>query len=200
TQEQPGKRAAGRKATRRPKPATEEEEIRADEEAYTHSLKTMERFAARQKKDSEEFARKEIHRRVNQPVRKRTSEQKKVDDEAKRLWERLLDVPIRLLDAPIQNGGGDAVAERATGAVTEGAPIQTGSGGDVAELAAAAVTEAICNAGAELAPTLTGEPAAADAETVTGDARDGGVSSGARAQEHQQDEEAQRQRTYMLNW
>ncbi|CAM9526053.1 unnamed protein product, partial [Laminaria digitata] len=80
------------------------------------------------------------------------------------------------------------VAERAAGAVTEGAPIQTRSGGDVAEFAASAVTEAICNAGAEMTPTLTGEPAAADAEIVTGDARDGGVSSGAREQEHQQDE------------
>lgn len=175
-------------------------ESKADEKAYKRSLKTMERFAARQKKDGEEFAREENHRRVNQPVRKRTSEQKKVDDEAERLWERLLDVPIRFLDAPIQTGGGDAMAERTAGAVTEDAPIQTGSGGDVAELAASAVTEAICNAGAELAPTFTSEPARADAETVTSDARDGGVSSGARGREHQQDKAAQRQRKYMLNW
>ncbi|CAM9498431.1 unnamed protein product [Ectocarpus sp. 8 AP-2014] len=194
THEQPGKRAAGQKATRRPKPATEEEESKADEKAYKRSLKTMERFAARQKKDGEAFARKENHRLANQKKGKRTSEQKQVDDEAERLWERLLDVPIRFLDAPIQTrSGGD-------GAVTEDALIQTGGGGDVAELAASAVTKAICNAGAELAPTFTGEPARADAETVTSDARDGGVSSGARGREHQQDEEAQRQRKYMLNW
>lgn len=184
-------------------PSISFKEIKADEEAYKRSLKTMERLASRQKKESEEFARKQIHRRVNQPVRKRTSEQKTVDDEAKRLWERLLDVPIRLLDAPIQTGNGGAMAERATGAVTEGAPIQTGSGGDVAELAAAAVTEAICNVGAELTPALTGEPAAADAETVTGDARDGSVSGGGREKENQQDEAAvlaaQKQRECMLN-
>lgn len=118
----------------------------------------------------------------------------------KRLWERLLDVPIRFLDAPIQTGSGGDVDERAAGAVNEGAPIQTESGGDVAELAASAVTEAICNACAELTPTSTGEPAAADAETVTGDARNGGVSSGALGREHQQDEAAQRQRKYMMNW
>ncbi|CAN0211947.1 unnamed protein product [Ectocarpus sp. 4 AP-2014] len=204
TQEQPGETAAGRKATRRPKPATEEEEIEADEEAYKRSLKIMERLAARQKKESEEFARKELHRRVNQPVRKRTSEQKKADDEAKRLWERLLDVPIRLLDSPIQTGSGGAVTERAASAVTERAPIQTGSGGDVAELDASAVTEAICNAGAELTPALTGVSATADAETVTGDARDGGVSGVGREKEHQQDEAVvsatQKQREFMLNW
>lgn len=175
-------------------------ESKADEKAYKRSLKTMERFAARQKKDGEAFARKENHRLGNQKKGKRTSEQKKVDDEAERLWERLLDVPIRFLDAPIQTRSGGDVAERTAGAVTEGALIQTGGGGDVAELAASAVTKAICNAGAELTPTFTSEPARADAETITSDARDGGVSSGARGREHQQDEAAQRQRKYMLNW
>lgn len=53
-------------------------EIRADEEAYKRSLKTMEHFVARQKKDGEAFARKEIHRRVNKPVCKRTYERKRL--------------------------------------------------------------------------------------------------------------------------
>lgn len=109
-----------------------------------------------------------------------------------------------VVDAPIQTGSGGAVTERAASAVTERAPIQTGSGGGVAELAASAVTEAICNAGAELTPALAGVPAAADAETVTGDAHDGGVSGGGREKEHQQDEAAvlaaQQQREFMLNW
>lgn len=83
-------------------------EIAADEEAYKRGLKVMESRAHQERGDNEEFARNKNHRRVNQPVRRRTQKEKRRDNEV----ARLLDASITIVCAHAEHRQSELVDAR----------------------------------------------------------------------------------------